>query len=548
MHGLFVALRLLKNREMRRLMAALVAYSLTEHATWLALMVFAFQRGGVAETGVALFAMLVPAAFIAPIASRAIGPLGSGRALTLGFAIQAVLLAATAAVLVADAPAGAVYAAALGSSVSLVLTRPAAAALLPTLARSVEELTAANATSSLVAMIGLFAGPAAAGIVLAGTSLSTVFWLTAALMAIATLLVVGFAGADDRADAVDGSAHAHEAAHLTTDGGTDTAEARSVRLLIGLQGLVFALVGALDVAFVAMAVELLERSEATAGALNAAHGFGAFVGAVASLSLVGRRRLTPAIAVASSAAGLSVAALAAVGDLWPALGLLALAGAGRAVSGVASRTMLQGLSPSDTLGRVFGALEGTSMLALAIGALLFSVAADRLGLETAFMVTGLLLPSVIGLSLARLAAIDRQRPTVDADLVTLLRSTPVFGPLPPYAIEHMIANLGRRTFAADETIISTGDDGDEIFVIVGGDVDVIRANGDPVTCTAGDYFGEIALLFDRPRTATVVAGADGATTLTIDRETYRSAIGVNALSHGRVAATARRLLDDNGAD
>jgi MFS family permease len=272
------------------------------------------------------------------------------------------------------------------------------------------------------------------------------------------------------------------------------------------------------------------------------------VGAVASLSLVGRRRLTPAIAVASSAAGLSVAALAAVGDLWPALGLLALAGAGRAVSGVASRTMLQGLSPSDTLGRVFGALEGMSMLALAIGALLFSVAADRLGLETAFMVTGLLLPSVIGLSLARLAAIDRQRPTVDADLVTLLRSTPVFGPLPPYAIEHMIANLGRRTFAADETIISTGDDGDEIFVIVGGDVDVIRANGDPVTRTAGDYFGEIALLFDRPRTATVVAGADGATTLTIDRETYRSAIGVNALSHGRVAATARRLLDDNGAD
>jgi len=519
MHGLFVALRLLKNREMRRLMAALVAYSLTEHATWLALMVFAFQRGGVAETGVALFAMLVPAAFIAPIASRAIGPLGSGRALTLGFAIQAVLLAATAAVLVADAPA-----------------------------RSVEELTAANATSSLVAMIGLFAGPAAAGIVLAGTSLSTVFWLTAALMAIATLLVVGFAGADDRADAVDGSAHAHEAAHLTTDGGTDTAEARSVRLLIGLQGLVFALVGALDVAFVAMAVELLERSEATAGALNAAHGFGAFVGAVASLSLVGRRRLTPAIAVASSAAGLSVAALAAVGDLWPALGLLALAGAGRAVSGVASRTMLQGLSPSDTLGRVFGALEGMSMLALAIGALLFSVAADRLGLETAFMVTGLLLPSVIGLSLARLAAIDRQRPTVDAELVTLLRSTPVFGPLPPYAIEHMIANLGRRTFAADETIISTGDDGDEIFVIVGGDVDVIRANGDPVTRTAGDYFGEIALLFDRPRTATVVAGADGATTLTIDRETYRSAIGVNPLSHGRVAATARRLLDDNGAD
>jgi hypothetical protein len=210
--------------------------------------------------------------------------------------------------------------------------------------------------------------------------------------------------------------------------------------------------------------------------------------------------------------------------------------------------MLQGLSPAYALGRVFGALEGVSMLAIALGGLTFSVAADRLGLEAALIGAGSVLPIAIALSFTRLVAIDRQRPSVDAGLVTLLRSAPVFGPLPPYAIEQMIANLGRRTFEPGETIISVGDDGDEIFVLVAGSAEVRRPNGGRAMLEVGDYFGEIALLFDRPRTASVVAGHDGAVTLTLDRETYRSAIGVNPQSHGRVTTLARQLLERNELD
>ena len=548
MHGLSVAVALLKNRDMRRLMAALGAFALTEHGTWLAVMVFAYQRGGVSETGIALFAILIPSAIMAPLAARAIVPLGVGRTLAVGFAIQAMLFAVTAAVLVADAPAGVVYAAALASSVSLVVTRPAAAALLPSLARSVEELTAANATSGLVAMIGLFAGPAAAGFLLAATSLSTVFWGAAGLMVASTGLVAGFAFGHDRLQSSIPDAPAPEASALASAPTAESTGAPSVRLLIGLQALVFAIIGALDVAFVATAVDLLGRSEATAGALNAAHGFGAFVGALATLSLVGRRRLTPIIAAAATSTGLAVAALALVGDIWPALGLLALAGTGRAVAGIASRTMLQSLSPAYALGRVFGALEGVSMFAIALGALAFSIAADRFGLEVALIGAGAALPTAVALSFARLAAIDRQRPSVDPALVALLRSTPVFGPLPPYAIEQMLARLERRSFDPDETIITIGEEGDEIFVVVSGLVEVRRANGERLTLEVGDYFGEIALLFDRPRTASVVAGHDGAVTLTLDRETYRSAIGVNPQSHGRVTALARQLLESNELD
>jgi MFS family permease len=235
MYGLSVAVALLKNRDMRRLMAALGAFALTEHGTWLAIMVFAYQRGGVGETGVVLFAMLVPSAVAAPLAARAIVPLGVGRALVVGFALQAALLAVTATVLMAGSSAGVVYAAALASSVSLVVTRPAAAALLPSLARSVEELTAANATSGLVAMIGLFAGPAAAGFLLATTSLSAVFWGAAGLMIAAMVLVGEFALEHDRLESSIPEVLVPEAVALAAPATRESAGTGPVRLLIGLQ-------------------------------------------------------------------------------------------------------------------------------------------------------------------------------------------------------------------------------------------------------------------------------------------------------------------------
>jgi hypothetical protein len=552
-HGLLVALGLLKNRDLRRLMVALAAFALTEHALWLAVMIFAYQQGGVAETGLVLFSILIPSAMVAPLAARAIGPLGGGRALLGGFVIQSALTAVAAGVLMADAPVGWIYGATLASSVSLVLTRPAAAALIPTLARSVDDLTAANATSGLVAMVGLFAGPALAGFLQAATSLSVVFWVNAGFMALAALLVSGLARpADDVTHdivvtgATDGSQP--RPVSLTPASTDASVDVGAIRLLIALQALMFTMVGALDVAFVAAAVELVGRSEATAGALNAAHGFGAFVGAIATLSLVGRRRLTPTIAGSAAACGVAIAALSLVDELWPALGLLAVTGAGRAVAAVASRTMLQGLTPSYTLGRVFGALEGVSMFAIAVGALTFSVGADRFGLKPALVGVGILLPVAVTLSLSRLGSIDRRRPRVDAEVISIMRATPVFGPLPPYAVEHMLANLGRRSFGPGTPIIRQGEPGDEIFVLVQGDAEVIRVNGERLRLSVGDYFGEIALLFERPRTASVIAGAAGATALTVDRATYQSAIGVNPHSHGQIVVKARRLLEGDGLD
>jgi len=543
MAGMRVALALLKIRDMRRVMAALTAFAITEHGSWLAVMVLAYRRGGVGETGVVLFAMLAPSGLLAPLAATRLARLGGRRALVGGFLAQATFMALTGLALELGANALITYAAALTASISLVLTRPATASLLPSMARTVQELTAANATVGLVATLGLFIGPALAGAVLATWSISGVFFSVAILMTAAAILTAGIA---ERPTDLDEAEDLVETMPNDPEEPAVSADSSSTRIVIALLSLVFFTVGVLDVAFVASAVELIGRSEATAGALSAAFGFGALAGAALSLGLVGRRRLTPAIALAGTTCGMSVVALSFGESLGVAIALLALAGAGRALADVAGRTMLQGLSSDDVLARVFGILEGISMFAIAFGALAFAALTEVFGLRAALVTSGTLLPAGIVVMLAPLMKIDRQRPTVDASLVSILRATPVFGPLPAYAVEQVLANLGHQEFVANEQILEIGEISHTIFFVMGGTATVMQPNDVDIELSTGDYFGEIALLFDRPRTATVVAGPSGASTLTIDRETYRQAIGTNRRSHHRVSHTARSRLERNG--
>jgi hypothetical protein len=97
--------------------------------------------------------------------------------------------------------------------------------------------------------------------------------------------------------------------------------------------------GALDVLFVVVAIGHFGESESWAGYLNASVGFGAIVGAIAAVVLVGRRRLTPAFAISASAKGIAIATLAAVPTIGVAAGVLAIAGVASIVNNVAGRTL-----------------------------------------------------------------------------------------------------------------------------------------------------------------------------------------------------------------
>jgi hypothetical protein len=185
--------------------------------------------------------------------------------------------------------------------------------------------------------------------------------------------------------------------------------------------------------------------------------------------------------------------------------LFAIAGGGRTLGDVAGRTLLQRISPNQVLSRVFGVLEGLSMLALALGSIGAAVLIQVFGVQTALVVIGAFLPLVILVSSSHLLSIDRRAVAPDAEMLALVRKIPFFAPLPAPAMERVMTNMTPMQVDPGKVLIREGDVGDLFYVIVEGEVEVTSNGKHLGNLGPGAYVGEIALLRDVPRTATVVA-------------------------------------------
>jgi CRP-like cAMP-binding protein len=89
----------------------------------------------------------------------------------------------------------------------------------------------------------------------------------------------------------------------------------------------------------------------------------------------------------------------------------------------------------------------------------------------------------------------------------LLRAVPIFAPLPAPILEGLASHLVRLGVPVGTRLFQQGDPGDRFYIIAAGEADV-AVDGQHKTLDSGDYFGEIALLRDLPRTATVTAHTD----------------------------------------
>jgi len=86
-----------------------------------------------------------------------------------------------------------------------------------------------------------------------------------------------------------------------------------------------------------------------------------------------------------------------------------------------------------------------------------------------------------------------------------LAAIPAFQPVPDTTLRRIGRLFERKTFMVDELVIAEGDHGDDVFVVVSGEAVVTRCGGVIAALGPGDWFGELAVLLDVPRNATVRA-------------------------------------------
>jgi hypothetical protein len=207
---------------------------------------------------------------------------------------------------------------------------------------------------------------------------------------------------------------------------------------------------------------------------------------------------------------------------------------------VAAVTLLQRVVPDEVLARVFGVLQTVFVATIGFGAIAAPLLVTWLGVRGALIATGALLPTLSILLWTRLRRLDGVG-MVPEDALDLLRSLPLFRPLPVPVLEELASKLVVVTTSAGEQVIREGDSGDRFYVIGSGEVDV-SSDGRPVaTLGPGDYFGEIALLRDLPRTATVEATGDSRL-YALERDEFLSAVTGHAESaEAADAVVASRL-------
>jgi hypothetical protein len=498
-HRIAVLRRALASRRLRRAEVAFLGFGIAEYGVWVVVLVYAFRRGGTAAAAVIAAVQLLPASVVAPLAARLIDARGAATALWGGYAAQAASIGATAVVLLGGAPSLVVYAGAVIAASAVTVTRPAQAALLPALVETPAQLTAANVVTGWVDNVSLLAGPAIASLMLAITGPGGALALFAVVVAGSAAVVLPL-----HRLARPGGADKDEQPEESLPAAIRAAPGAIPALVMLVAE--YAVLGALDVLEVVLAARVLGLGANGAGYLGAAFGLGGLLGTVGAVALVGRHRLARPLLLAGAGWGVAFITLGAWPALATALCVLAVAGATRTVLDVGGRTILHRTVPTELHGRVFGVLEGLETLGLAVGSMSVPVLVTFVGPRGAAVVLGCLLVIVPLVTAPVLQAIEHASPAPDPEL-GILRVFPLFAMLGPPVLEDLARALARVEAPAGETIVREGCDGDRFFLVAKGELDVSVRGSYVRTLGPADGFGEIALLRDGVRTATVTTSS-----------------------------------------
>jgi MFS family permease len=508
------------NPNLRRLELAWISTVLWQWAYYVALSVFAYKEGGAAAVGLVGLIRTIPSAISAPF-SAMLSDRYPRQYVMLGANVGRMLvLLASAAALYADAHPGFVYAGAGVMTILGTAIQPAQAALMPSLARTPQELTHANVALGSFESVALFLGPAIGGFMLAASDESAVFVAAALGSALSAFLITRIRpeeAFERRIGRGAGRFLGEFSAGFRTVGSEP-----GVRLIVGLSAAQMLVAGAFNVLVVAAALDLLDLGESGVGFLNSALGVGGLVGTIAALVLVGRERLASDFGIGILLWSVPIVLI----GIWPesvvAFALLIAVGAGTTLVDVSGPTLLQRMVRDEVLGRVFGAFWSLLILGFGIGMIAAPVLIELAGIRGALIATGALLPVLTALFWRSLSRIEVKAPA-PSDAVELLRSIPIFAPLPPAVLEYLAGRLITVRQQAGEVVFRQRDSGDRYYIVGEGEVEVTVGGNVAATLGPGEGFGEIALLRDVPRTATVQARTD-VTLYALERDDFLSAV------------------------
>ncbi len=535
MRSLATLRRALAHPPMRRLQLASAAWSAGEAAYLVGLFVYTYAATGAG--GVALIAAIrtLPSVVLAPAMAALASQGAEDRALRATLVARIVSVALLGLLMATGGSAMIAFGLVAADSVAATFLRPLRGTLLPAVARSPDELVAGNVALTTGDSLANLVGPGLAAVALALAGPATTFAIGLALLALAFTAALGIrpdrrprwphgrrpmAHRDERLDAVRWLA------------------GHPVRMVVAAFTVQRLVRGAMTVLVVAAAIDLLGMGDPGVGLLTAAMGIGGLVGGAVSVSLVGRRRLAPWFGLGIVVWGLGIAAVGVVPLAGVALVALATGGIGKVALDVAGYSLVQRSVPNRMRTRILGLQEGLVTAALAAGALLASWLVATVGVAGAMVLAGAVSAIAVVILWPWLRRVDAAVVVPDADL-RLLHADPLFEPLPMATIEELAGGLDRRSVPAGAAIVHQGHPGDHYFIIEAGRVSVEIDRRRVGELGPGDRFGEIALLRNVPRTATITAMSD-VRLATIERSRFLDAVTGNRLS----SATAGQIVAD----
>jgi MFS family permease len=530
---------------LRRLIVSWFAVNAGQSALLVTILVIAYNEGGPVAVGFFSLARYLTPAIVAPFVGVPAARWPTESVLRWTNTTRTLAVVVMIGLVTTNAPVWLLALAVAVEAGAGAFSRPLQMSLLPAVAQTPEQLVAANVTSGAAEGLGTFIGPALTGILL------VVSGPIAALSAVVAIYAIGVASiarlhipqVGRRGRAEDGAA----ALAALSIGVRTILSTPDIRLVISGLGMQTFVRGLLNVLTVVAAIELLGMGEPGVGTLNAAMGLGGLAGAIAAISLAGRRRLGGPFALALAGWGAPIAIMGFIANAPVAIACMAAVGISNAVLDVAGFTLLQRLSPNVARVAVFGVMDSAANAGPAIGGLVAPVLIGSLGIQGALIVSGTILPAVAVLAAPSLRRVGEASPEA-VRREELLRGQPLFAPLSLATVEHLASSLVPISAQAGSWLMREGESGDEYLLIESGEAEVSRFGEIISTLRPGDGVGEIALLRAVPRTASVRA-VTGVGALSLDCGSFLEAVTGQPASYDTAESIARgRLAADSERD